>query len=79
MVLTTNAGGVASWVPLRNAKVEAGVNRGLRDALEETHTCEIQRHQFRRIKEQAQRDPHCPSDDNDEGNDKERKLLPKKV
>jgi len=59
-------------------KVNAGVNHGLYHTLEKTRTCEIQRHRFKRIEEQTQRDPRYPPDDNGEGNDEERKLLPKK-
>ena len=61
----------------RNTEVEAGVNRGLYNTSEETHTREIQRHRFKQIEEQTQWDPRYPSNDNDERNDKERKLLPK--
>jgi len=61
------------------AKVEAGVNHGPYNTSEETHAREIQCHRFKRIKEQVQQDPHYPSNDNDEGNDEEKKLLPKKT
>jgi len=58
-------------------KVEMGVNHGPYNALDEIHTCEIRRHRFKRIKEQTQRDPRYPSNDNNERNDEGRKLLPK--
>jgi len=52
-------------------EVDAGVNHGSYHTSEKTRTCEIQRHRFKRIEEQTQRDPRYPSDDNDERNDEE--------
>jgi len=59
-------------------EVETGVNHGPYNTLKEIHTREMQCHRFKRIKEQVQQDPRYPSDDNDKGNDEQRKLLHKK-